>query len=168
MPPLSRILLGLLWVSRLTAQHLHHLAATPQTFVHGDWKLGNLGSRAGGTTVLLDWDRCGQAAGGVDLAWYLAVNCDRMPQSKEAAIAEYRRRLEAHGVDTSGWWDAQLALALLGGLVQLGWAKTAAGAKRSRIASSERLAIVSSRGCLARTRATSNIVYRILNIGFNL
>ena len=99
----------------------------PRTLVHGDWKLGNLGTLEDGRTVLLDWAVPGEAPACVDLAWYLAVNCDRMPQSKEAAIAEYRRRLEAHGVDTSGWWDAQLALALLGGLVQLGWAKTAAG-----------------------------------------
>jgi hypothetical protein len=99
------------------------LAETPQTLVHGDWKLGNLGEHDG-RTVLLDWDRCGRGPGALDLAWYLAVNCDRMPESKEAAIEFYRRRLEDHGVDTSGWWDRQLGLALLGGLLQLGWAKT--------------------------------------------
>ena len=35
MRPLSRMLLGLLWAPRLTAQHLHHLAATPQTVAFG-------------------------------------------------------------------------------------------------------------------------------------
>jgi len=31
----SRLLLGILWASPLTAQHLHHLAATPQTVAFG-------------------------------------------------------------------------------------------------------------------------------------
>jgi acetamidase/formamidase len=35
MRPSSRTLLGLLWVSPLSAQHLHHLAATPQTVAFG-------------------------------------------------------------------------------------------------------------------------------------
>ena len=35
------------------------LAATPHTFLHGDWKLGNLGSRPDGRTVLIDWSLAG-------------------------------------------------------------------------------------------------------------
>ena len=31
------------------------LAETPTTFVHCDWKFGNLGSRPDGRTILLDW-----------------------------------------------------------------------------------------------------------------
>ncbi|HEV1997072.1 MAG TPA: phosphotransferase [Candidatus Dormibacteraeota bacterium] len=99
------------------------LAETPQTLIHGDWKLGNLGERQG-RTIILDWDRCGRGPAALDLAWYLAVNCDRLPETKDAAIDFYRRRLEQHGMDTTGWWDRQLGLALLGGLLQLGWAKT--------------------------------------------
>ena len=30
-------------------------AATPMTFVHGDWKLGNVGTGRDGRTVLIDW-----------------------------------------------------------------------------------------------------------------
>ena len=100
------------------------LAATPQTVVHGDWKFGNLGATGEDVTILLDWDRCGRGPATVDLAWYLAVNCDRLPESKEDAIAHYRQRLEIHGIDTDGWWETQLRLALLGGALQLGWAKT--------------------------------------------
>jgi len=100
------------------------LSATPQTFIHADWKLGNLGERADGTTILLDWDRCGSAPATFDLAWYLAVNCDRLPQSKEDVITAYRRSLESHGVDTSTWWDAQLRLTLLGAALMLAWSKT--------------------------------------------
>jgi len=58
-----------------------------------------------------------------DLAWYLAINCRRLPQSKEAAIGAYRQALEECGVDTASWWDRQLALCLLGALVQFGWEK---------------------------------------------
>ena len=94
----------------------------PATLLHGDWKLGNLGSAAG-QTILLDWDRCGLGAPLVDVAWYLAVNCDRLPESKEATLAAYRRSLEEAGVDTSTWWDAQLRAALAGAFLQLAWSK---------------------------------------------
>lgn len=100
------------------------LSQTPQTLVQGDWKLGNLGTRPDGRTILLDWDRCGRGPAALDLAWYLAVNCDRLPESKEDAIDFYRERLQDHGVDTGSWWAPQLSLALLGSLLQLGWAKT--------------------------------------------
>ena len=99
-------------------------AETPATLVHGDWKAGNLGSHPDGRTVLLDWGWPGEAGALVDLAWYIAVNCERLPMSKEDTITTYRRALEATGVDTAGWWDRQLALALLGGFLQLGWSKT--------------------------------------------
>jgi hypothetical protein len=98
------------------------LRTGPTTLVHGDWKLGNLGSLPG-ATVLLDWDRCGSGPPLVDLAWYLAVNCARLPESKEDAIAAYRFALEAAGVDTSTWWSDQLRAALAGGFLQLGWDK---------------------------------------------
>lgn len=101
------------------------LQQTPMTLIHGDWKLGNLGEHPDGRTVLLDWDRCGAAPAAIDLAWYCAVNCDRMPQTKEATIEMYRAALEDHGVSTEGWWELQLRLALLGAALQLAWSKTA-------------------------------------------
>ena len=103
------------------------LASTPQTFVHGNWKLDNLGTDSSGRTVLFDWELPGLGAPLSDVAWYLAINCRRLPQSKESAIADYRSALEAAGVDTGGWWERQLALALLGGLVQFGWEKALGG-----------------------------------------
>ena len=99
-------------------------AETPVTLIHGDWKFGNLGAHPDGRTILLDWGWPGRAAPLADLAWYLAVNCDRLPESKEHTIAAYRHALEALGIDTSGWWDRQLGLALVGGFLQLGWSKT--------------------------------------------
>jgi hypothetical protein len=103
------------------------LARTPQTFVHGNWKLDNLGTDAEGRTVLLDWELPGRGAALSDLAWYLAINCRRLPQSKEATCDAYRDALERSGVDTAAWWDHQLALCLLGALVQFGWEKALGG-----------------------------------------
>ena len=100
------------------------MAETPSTMVHGDWKAGNLGRHPDGRTILLDWGWPGQAGALVDIGWYLAVNCDRLPVSKEETIAAYRRSLEREGISTAGWWDRQLELALLGAFLQLGWSKT--------------------------------------------
>ena len=101
------------------------LLTTPQTFLHGDWKLGNLGTDADGRTVLVDWSMCGSGAPLVELAHYLALNTARLPvgHTKDDAIAAYRASLEARGVDTEGWWDRQLGLALLGHVLLLGWEK---------------------------------------------
>jgi hypothetical protein len=100
------------------------VAATPSTFVHGDWKMGNLGSRPDGRTVLIDCAYPGEGPACSDLGWYLATNRARIPEPKEDAMARFRGALAAHGVDVdAGWWDAQLDLSLLGTVVQLGWEK---------------------------------------------
>ena len=99
------------------------LAETPATLLHGDWKLGNLGEHPDGRTILLDWDRTGSGPATFELAWYLAVNCDRLPHTKEDAIEVYRRALQRNGVDTEGWWPRQLALSLAGAMLMLGWSK---------------------------------------------
>jgi Phosphotransferase enzyme family len=103
------------------------LAATPQTFVHSNWKLDNLGTDDAGRTVLLDWEQPGRGAALSDLAWYLAINCRRLPQGKEDSIAAYRQALEECGIVTEPWWERQLALCLLGALVQFGWEKALGG-----------------------------------------
>ncbi len=99
------------------------LETTPTTFVHANWKLGNLGRDDDGRTVLIDWESPGRGSACGELAWYLAINSARLPLSKEATIDAYRRSLEDRGIDTAAWWDRQLALALLGGLVWFGWEK---------------------------------------------
>jgi hypothetical protein len=48
-----------------------------------------------GRTILLDWGCPGRAAPLADLAWFLAVRCGHLPESKEHAIEAYRRSLEA-------------------------------------------------------------------------
>jgi Phosphotransferase enzyme family len=99
------------------------VAQTPLTFLHGDWKLGNLGLGADGRTVLLDWTYCGIGPACFDLGWYMAINRARLPHGKEDAIAAFRASLERHGVETTGWWERQLGLCLLGSLVLFGWEK---------------------------------------------
>ena len=103
------------------------LAGTPHTFVHSNWKLDNLGTDDEGRTVVLDWEQSGVGAPLSDLAWYLAINCRRLPQPKETSITVYREALEDCGIDTGQWWDRQLALCLLGALVQFGWEKALGG-----------------------------------------
>jgi thiamine kinase-like enzyme len=99
------------------------LSSTPRSLVHGDWKGGNLGIAADGRIILVDWAFPGIDAPCADLGWYLAVNCDRLPEGKDATIERYRNALERHGLQTSAWWDRQLPLALLGAAVQLAWSK---------------------------------------------
>jgi hypothetical protein len=99
------------------------LSDGPQTLIHGDWKAGNLGITREGNTILVDWAFPGQAPGLLDLAWYIAVNCDRLPEPKEAVIQRYRVALEARGIETEPWWGRQLGLSLIFGFVQMGWSK---------------------------------------------
>ncbi|GAA3629491.1 hypothetical protein [Microlunatus ginsengisoli] len=98
-------------------------AGTPMAFVAGDWKLGNLGRRPDGRTVLLDWAYPGEAPLCLELAWYLALNAARIPESKESAIGAYRASLERHGIDTGGWWDRQFDLSVLGMAAIIAWEK---------------------------------------------
>ncbi len=102
---------------------LDALAETPSTFLHGDWKLGNLGTARDGRTVLIDWTYPGEGPCCTELAWYLAVNRARIPTSKEATVERFASSLRANGVDTDDWFDRQMALCLLAGLALFGWEK---------------------------------------------
>ncbi|HEX2698765.1 MAG TPA: hypothetical protein VHM89_00995 [Acidimicrobiales bacterium] len=99
------------------------LQCTPSCFLHGDVKASNAGVAADGRTVLIDWAYVGEGPACHELTWHLALDRSRLPISKEATIAAFRSGLERHGVETAGWWDRQLALCMLGALVQFGWEK---------------------------------------------
>jgi Phosphotransferase enzyme family len=101
------------------------LAGTPRAFLHGDWKLGNLGTTPAGRTVLVDWSVPGSGPPLAELAHYLALNVARFPagHTKDDAVAAYRSSLERYHIDTAPWWDRQLALCLLGIMLDLGWNK---------------------------------------------
>jgi len=99
------------------------LARTPRTFLHGDWKMGNLGAHPDGRTILLDWAYPGSGPACWDLCWYLALNRARLPESKEAAISRFRTALEDNGIDTGRWWEQQLDLCVIGIMAAFGWEK---------------------------------------------
>jgi len=99
------------------------VSTTPLTFLHGDWKLGNVGTAADGRTVLIDWTYPGSGPVAHDLAWYLALNRSRLPESKQDAIDTLGSALRGSGIDTTGWYERQVQLCLLGAVVQFGWEK---------------------------------------------
>lgn len=93
------------------------LAGFPHTLIHGDLKLGNLGL-APGRVVLVDWGtQTGWAPPAVELAWYLAINASRIDAGKDELLDD------ARAVAGARHDEGALRLALLGGLVQLGWDK---------------------------------------------
>jgi hypothetical protein len=99
------------------------LRATPSCLLHGDAKASNMGIAADGRMVLIDWAYVGEGPAAHELCWHLALDREKLPVTKEATIEAFRVGLERHGVDTAGWWDRQLGLCLLGGLVLFGWEK---------------------------------------------
>ena len=99
------------------------LARTPRTFLHGDWKMGNLGCHPDGRTILLDWTLPGSGPACWELCWYLALNRARLPEPKEAVISRFRAALEERGIDTAGWWQSQLDLCMIGVMATFGWEK---------------------------------------------
>jgi hypothetical protein len=101
------------------------LEALPASFLHGDWKMGNLGRHSDGRTVLVDWANPGAGPGVTELTWYLAINRARLPvgHTKNDAINTYRGALEHRGIATDAWWERALGLAFLGAFVQFGWEK---------------------------------------------
>ncbi|HEX3214435.1 MAG TPA: hypothetical protein VH016_17855 [Actinomycetota bacterium] len=93
------------------------LSAFGSTLIQGDLKLGNLGF-LDGRVVMLDWGtQTGWAPPAVEVAWYLAINWSRIDATREQVLEDFRAAEgERHDSDA-------LRLALLGGLVQLGWDK---------------------------------------------
>jgi thiamine kinase-like enzyme len=99
------------------------LVQTPSCFLHGDVKASNAGIAADGRTVLIDWAYVGEGPACHELTWHMALDRARLPVTKEATAEAFRAALERHGVETADWWDRQLGLCLLGGVVLFGWEK---------------------------------------------
>lgn len=112
---------------------LRELEAMPQTLVHGDYKLDNLGiSRARDCfvtksvprnddtcTVVLDWQDAARGAGVLDLGYFLVLNARWLPFSKEDAIEMYRNALNARGHSVT---SREIEIGLLaGGALRLLW-----------------------------------------------
>jgi hypothetical protein len=99
------------------------LRETPACFLHGDWKMGNLGHHPDGRTILLDWAYPGEGPPCWDLAWYLSLNSARLPESKEATVERFRAALERRSIETESWFDHQLSLCFLADMATFGWEK---------------------------------------------
>jgi hypothetical protein len=101
------------------------LADTPSALLHGDTKFGNVGTGPDGRTILIDWSQTGEGPPLTELAHQLALNRARIPRelARDATVDAYRAALERHGVDTAPWFERQLALCLVGVMLQLGWEK---------------------------------------------
>jgi hypothetical protein len=116
---------------------LEVLASIPQTLLHGDYKLANLGTLAPSTataygpavvearTVMLDWQDATLGPPLLDLGYFLAITDSRLPIPKEGVIALYRDALVAHGYTPAPeTWERDVALGLLaGGALRLLWQK---------------------------------------------
>ena len=102
---------------------LDALAETPTALLHGDTKFGNVGFGPDGRTILIDWSQTGAGPPLAEVAHSLALNRTRIPSvlAREATVAAYRAALERHGIDTGSWFERQLALCLVGVMLQLGW-----------------------------------------------
>ena len=92
------------------------LGAYPQTLLHGDLKVANIGFD-GPNLVMLDWGTLtGMGPRAVEHAWYLAINGAAIDATLDELLDD------ASGVLGPDDRDA-VPLALLGALVQLGWEK---------------------------------------------
>jgi hypothetical protein len=75
---------------------------------------------------LLDWALVTRAPVAVELAWFLAVNSGRLPESLDATLDRYAVHLE-RALGAHRWpqarWREQRAVVFLSGLLMYGWGK---------------------------------------------
>jgi aminoglycoside phosphotransferase (APT) family kinase protein len=95
---------------------VEQLEKHPQTLIHGDLRLHNMGL-SDDRVVLIDWELVGRAPPAVDLAWYLIISASRIDASREDVIADYRE-IAGERFDPVAW-----DLACIGALMWLGWNK---------------------------------------------
>ena len=107
------------------------LEAGPVTLAHGDLATVNM-ARDDDTLVLLDWALATAAPGALDIAWLLAGCSSMLEPSREHVLATYAGLAgPAHDIRS-------LRLALLAGLMWLGWNKALDAAKHPDPAKRER------------------------------
>jgi hypothetical protein len=97
----------------------------PWTLMHGDCKFANFAWRPDGRVAAFDWEGVAVGPAALELGYYLAINAARLPRSKEAVLASYRRRLAAALGEPVGdaRWERTEALAVLAGANLLLWQK---------------------------------------------
>jgi hypothetical protein len=95
------------------------LAGYPQTLVHSDGRMANLGLERGRRPrlIMLDWARQTRTVPAVDLAYYLVTSSSsQFPISFEQSIDLYKQQLAQRLGDRfdEAWWQPQLELSLIG------------------------------------------------------
>jgi thiamine kinase-like enzyme len=107
------------------------LRAGPITLAHGDLATVNM-ARDADTLVLLDWALATAAPGALDIAWLLAGCASVLEPSREHVLATYA------GLAGPAYDVCSLRLALLAGLLWLGWNKALDAAEHPDPAKRER------------------------------
>lgn len=95
------------------------LTRYPQTLVHSDVRIANLGLKRGKypRLIMLDWARQTPTAPTVDLCYYLITSgSTKIPITFEQSIDLYKQQLTKRLGDRfdESWWQPQLELSLLG------------------------------------------------------
>jgi hypothetical protein len=108
------------------------LEAQPQTLIHGDLKLANVGIAADGAIEVVDWQMVTIAPIAVEIGWFLVANVASLPAAPDAVIGRYRAHLarscgdlEDGRLGGSTFGDQGVAAAILVGLLLRGWRKGA-------------------------------------------
>jgi hypothetical protein len=107
------------------------LTAGPITLVHGDLATVNM-ARDGDTLVLIDWALATAAPGVLDIAWLLAGCSSVLEPTREYVLKTYA------GLAGPAYDVRSLRLALLAGLMWLGWNKALDAAEHPDPATRER------------------------------
>jgi hypothetical protein len=107
------------------------LGAGPVTLAHGDLATVNM-ARDGDTLVLLDWALATAAPGALDVAWFLAGCSSVIEPSREHVLGTYA------GLAGPAYDQRSMRLALLAGVLWLGWNKALDAAEHPDPATRER------------------------------
>ncbi len=95
---------------RQLAAHQQHVAAGPQTFIHGDYRLDNMFFAVDGDNddfAVLDWQVCGVSSGLSDVAYFLSssVATEVRREIEHEVLAEYHAVIRSIGVDNISFED---------------------------------------------------------------
>jgi hypothetical protein len=104
---------------------LDALERMPQTLIHGDLKLANVGVHPDGSIDLVDWQMVSVAPVGLELGWFLVANVASLPLPPDEILDRYASKLRQAqaGADPTPGWDQQVDAAMLVGLLLRGWRK---------------------------------------------
>jgi hypothetical protein len=95
---------------------IQELSKHPQTLIHGDLRLHNMGL-SDDRVVLLDWELVGRAPPVVEFGWYLIISASRIDATREEVIEDFR-------AISGDLYDARaLELGMISALLFLGWNK---------------------------------------------